>query len=118
MVEFVSVAIFMSIITVILFLVAIFTTNDLIRYASGLMTLLMIVSDFFMARLIVEQIVPSNTGFIRIMDTFYSISINFYIVVISFAGLFMIYKIYIYIKELPISRRNERANRQSNYLKR
>lgn len=113
MAEFVGVALLMVIVTIAFFVMSIMSTNIYMRVTSIMLTLLLILGDLFIGRVIIEDIAPSATGFINIMDNFYLIGLRFFLFVAFFFMLWAFIRILKYFKNIPQKKRDQK---QQEYI--
>ena len=114
MVEYTAVAVLFVFITAVFMILAYFSQTEWIKLFMGAMFFLMIVADFNLARVIVEDIAPTKTAFIEVLNTFYIISV----VALSFCFvlllIYFIAKLIGYLRDIPKMTRQNRQMRLIN----
>ena len=108
MVEYTAVAVLFMFITAIFFVLTYYVELLWLKMFMGSMASLMIVGDFNLARVIVEDIDPTKTAFINVLNMFYIISVVFVVTAFVVMAFIIFIRMLMYLKELPKMKRNER----------
>lgn len=111
---YITIGILLGIIT---FVFAFFTVKVKqwgIQIALGLLTLVMIVFDFFISARIIEIIDSTQTGIIHSLDTFFFIAVTLFRFALAGAIIFLIYYMYKYVLISPFRKRRIKEERFLN----
>lgn len=106
--SYVGIGILLAAITFIFAFMATKVKGVALQIGLSLMTLVMVVFDFFIAARIIEAVDSSQVGIISNLDTFYWIAIQFLRFALWGVMIFIVWWLYKIIKSLPEMRRQKR----------
>jgi len=108
--EYTSIALLMVGVTFVFLLFSVFVKNNYMKAIFFLMTLLMIIGDFFFARTIVGIVAPTQTTFIQNIDVFYLFSMQFFFFVSALVVFGIVILAVLYMKDSASRKRQERSD--------
>jgi len=108
---YVSIGILLAIVTLTFFIAAIKVKQTFLQIALSLITLLMLVTDFFMMGRFIQINDPVQTNLANSFFSFYNISLIIFRFALMAAGIFLLWYLWKYILTDPYRKRKMREER-------
>jgi hypothetical protein len=103
-----AIGIIMIGITVLFGILAMNTKQVYAKIMLSIVTLFMIVSDFFIIARMFEIVNPAETGMVKVFDTFYFIAIQFFWIILLIVVFYTLMITFFWMKNIPLRKRQKR----------